>query len=683
MENDKLTILQDCVVYLQSCIEFDANESIASIDFIDNAQQSNAQVHIECRWSLDNGVNWSLWQPLSLSIADFNEFVIAHFQQSSYELLIQFKLSIDWLQNWRESQVNEIAYVLESITINDVEIPEIECCIDNTAPTDKSITINSEDKLWKPYDNMSSAVDIWRQMMQATNKQIGHTVIWFSHDALEKHRIASLRSFERLHAGDVKFLQIMVVDNNFNVAKVTYDAFDVDFEQGIDIHILPEEYEKVFGTGRMPQQHDYFYAPVANRMFEIIHVQSTIGLMNVKGWYECRCNSYEIRTDLIEHDTMNVDDNVQQLLLDNDIESVQDLVKPMQTFDKAKATNEQVATAALNMIVTDTHIDLTLFDAYRKWVHHSIISVPTKLYTNNNTIPVSSAYYDMSKAQPNEIAVQYIKELPDTEWSYAMWFYVNEDGRYSKQRLKQLCRVGDFMLIIFDGILYLIDATEVQASNQYASLSWPQPDADKPLSIKPSNVMKIVQAQSNLNINTFIKLCKVNLQANVWYQVILRTKQLDDMHIELNLQLFTTKQLGVMTQLALQTESTIKCVHSLSAIKDIQLYTFNGFATHIRLEPAYNIAWQKLLCSEQPYESTIIADDATQIEIAGRQIINGCGNWSIVDPNIKQQVSASSDWHDNLLANYFRLAKSTLWLTPANNFTEYQYVEATHTWEIQ
>lgn len=752
---DKLIVNTNETIYLQTTIQFDKNETLANIEFVDNENVCKAKVDVSCRWSLNQGQDWSLWKPLVHSIADFNDFALSYCNED-FIVTIQFKLDIDWQQNWKQDQINEQAYVLEDVKINDTPIDEIECLRTELAPEKHNILQKSEDKLWKPYEKMELPVHMWQQMMQAVNKQIGHIVIWFSHDSTIEHKVSALRSFDLLHQGAVKFLQVMVVDNNFNTQKSTYDAFDIDFEQGIEIHILPDLYEQVFGQGKEPGQHDYFYAPVANRMFEVTNVEAQIGLMNAIGWHVCHCKSYEIRHDLIDKSTSQVDDKVASMLADHDIFDIDALAKPMTEFDAKDSTKEQVTMAALNMFVTNTHIDLSMFDSSRKWIHHAIIAKADKTLIENDTVPVSAGLYDMSKAVYGEVAVQYIPELPDIEYTFCMWFRLNHENRYQKTKYKQLAKVGDMMIAINDGKLLILDACETNVSklnhpylyftkdivyltpmNQFtdtqgvkSNVNWhvtngtsnSNKETSTPGNAPDSNLLgpylEFEKSQLNLskanqyteeqyvksnvswsadelpdsdkpsllrNVVSTYMTSDTDITDDTWYQIVLRVKNCECVknlyRVHFVVELCKLQDCNGISKVVKIESQDMYMLYSMNLDKTVQLYTFNGSVTHVRIDSSFDITLRKLLCFERPYESTILADDATQIEVDGRQLVNGLGEWLVKDLNLEKAISASSDWSATLTDAYLKLRHKQLWLYESNNWTAYQYVESNTKWK--
>lgn len=749
---DSLVINTNETVYLQTQFALDDNETISNIEFVDNAIKCKANIDISCRWSLNNGHDWSLWKPLVHAIADFNDFVVAYYDRDML-VTMQFKLDIDWTQNWKQDQVDEVAYVLEDVKINDLSIDSIECLRSELAPEQHSILQKSEDKLWKPYEKMEQPVKTWQQMLYAVNKQIGHIAIWFSHDTKSENRVASLRSFDLLHQGAVKFLQIMVVDNNFNVEKVTYDAFDIDFEQGIEIHILPDIYEQVFGIGKEPAQHDYFYVPIANRMFEVTNTTKQIGLMNTVGWHICQCKSYEVRHDLIDKSTAKIDDNVKTMLADHDILDIEALTRPMTELDSNECTAEQFEMSSLNMFVTNTHIDLSMFDSCRKWIHHAIKSVSTHLLIENDTVPISAAYYDMSKAVNGEVAVQYIPELPESEYTFGMWFNLNVENRYQKTPFKQLAKVGDMMIAIDSDRLYVLDACETnlskrqhpylyftkdhlyltehnnftdeqgvrsnvawQVTNKQPNLPDNAPDnwpLGKYLEFEKSNINltkannftenqyvksntswttddlqpEYAQSLSRHNVDAYAML-DTKIEVNNWYQIVLRLKSCTETNsglykVQFVVQLCKLQTCSGLTKVVELERQDISMLYNMNVDKTVQLYTFNGLTTHIRVDNNFDIALRKLLCFEQRYETTVLADDAAQLIVNGRPLIDGNGNWIVQDPNAKKDISASSDWSSALMDAYLKLRHKQLWLNEQNNYTAYQYVESNVKWHVQ
>lgn len=611
-EANYIEVRQDSTLYLDFAATLTG--SLNSIEFVDNADDCNAMLNILLKWSIDDGKTWS--EPCSVYDASttLNDFILAYAEKNE-SVVVSFIAIVDitWRKQWTDAaNITHDAYKLSDILVNGVQVDEVTYADEALAPTKVAEVVHeSNAHLWNPYANMQNAIVLQDSIIDAVNKQLGHVVIWFSHEVSEEHRVASLRAYDLIHTGAVKWLKLLVVDNNFNTNKVTYDAFDIDFEQGITAHIPKVEYERVFGVTKQPQQFDYCYVPVANRMLEVTSVQQPDGIMLSSPYYEVMLKTYEHRPEYRDATTMNVDDSVKEYL------DVDALTQTFDTLDADKIDAEQVESMALNMLVTDTHIDLSLYETNRRFAHKAI-NVVTEALTIQY-VPVSSAYYDMSKVG-NDIAVEYVKHL-DADMSFSACCYVKlNNDRKTLGASWQIMRLGRLLLVVVSNKFKILDTLTGDVLNEL----------DAPLSY--SNFTAV----------------------SISYKI------LDNKTIELQLCSAAVMQLNDTLMLAKPTTATSILANFTNSDNVVQLYGFNGYITHIRVDLDACRSFNALLMQQQPFESTIIADDA-------QQIFKGTTALLVGDASMFAKSSKSSDAVLKSDA-YVKFDASHIWLCSHNNY---------------
>lgn len=594
-----LTFNQDNKIWL--AFQATIVESLSTIEIVDNIDACKATMQCFLKWSLDCGTTWSEFKNIVESSSDFNEFVLAHSNESVCAMFV-LEIELSWPTNWFEARHdNEQPYKIFDIKLNGVSVDDVEWTCEALAPQQGKVITPQTNHLFNPYDSMEQPVNLQHQIVEATNRQLGHMVIYFSHEVDDAHKVASLRAYDLIHTGAVKWLKLMVDNNDFDVDRVRYEAFDIDFEQGITVHIPVQTYERVFGVGKQPQQNDYFYVPIANRILEITSVQKekSLGLTTV--WYDCKCKTYEHRTDYRDGSAKQIEPSIEELL------NVDELVQTFDQFDKQDITKEQVETMAHNMFVTDTHVDLSMFESTRQFVHVDVQTRDTVIYAGQ--LPISAGFYDMNGVK-NEIAVQYIKSLPTAnDWSFACLVQLN-NNQQALAGFAQVARLGDMMLAINSTKAMLIHATDKS---------------------------QIVESS-------------IKLTQNAWNALIVRSQIVDMNGVKAQqvcLAIAKLTELGTFIEVA----RNVVCFEALQATSNavqlycsnvVQLYGFPGFVTHVRLDESPNASAKMLVMSQVPQKTTLIADDAQQFMKAGKQV-DGTDK-SVYNDAAYQKMLASQIW---------------------------------------
>ena len=131
------------------------------------------------------------------------------------------------------------------------------------------VRIKCDKNLWNPYETASKAACLQEQLALGISDLFGHCVKYFKVDPQQRSRDVILREYSLYDVTDVKEIKIVVPDNEFPENAINFGPLDMDFEQDFEIHIVKEVFETVFGQVERPQERDYLYFPLTDRMYEI------------------------------------------------------------------------------------------------------------------------------------------------------------------------------------------------------------------------------------------------------------------------------------------------------------------------------------------------------------------------------------------------------------------------------
>lgn len=586
-----ISIESNSTIYLQGHTEFTG--SIATVDIIDNEDvHKDLMLDVQMCWSIDGCCNYSEYASVVNSIKSLNDFALLHFNDIvSIDFVLQ--ITATWRGSWHSDlNITHDAYKIYEIKLNDVTVDEVDYSVESIFADKGKILYESSNHLFNPYANQQQHISLEEQMIDGINKHLSHTIIYFSHFTTDEDKIATLRQFEFIHTGDVKFLKVMCADNNFMPSNIiTYSAFEVDFQTGIELHITRKAFESVFGEGKEPQQHDYMYIPIINAMLEVNSVQSNNGLMYNTTWYSCMCKTYEHRLDKRKVEDIDVADDVKQLL------DIDKLVNTFSNFDSAAATSEQVEAAALHTMTTGVHMNMSMYENTRKFINSALKIVDERIIVND--IVVTSSQYDMSTAE-NELTVEYVAQV-DMSKAFHYVQYLSLLDLNKKYAYQQIARVGQYVIALVDMYVYVVDA---------------------------------ITGAIHLSLTD-------KLQYDKLYVIRLshcNTQQ----HLKLTLFDFTTSK-PFYSQLRQKQSQQCSIVEFEQLLAPVQLYGFAGYASHIRLTTAVDDV-NNLMMSAQITKDVLIADDAMQITINDKPIIgSSLYNYTAADNAMSSQPQGV--WH--------------------------------------
>jgi hypothetical protein len=382
---------------------------------------------VQIRWSYDTKqldrasgkphITWSSW-------IDFRVGGVNTNHQSIFEDILKndsFDLQLRFVRRGTETGARRIETVVLELTHKDPEeLPqrakdlfptESSCkassCVTPNFNSGVSLNCNS-DTLFRPYDVMGPGIQLWKDLSCAVSEMFGHCVRYFKTQAKLESADTVLKEYSLYEVTDVKDIKILVPDNTFPDNAIKFMPFDMDFGDGIEVHIVKEHFERAFGFDDLPEQKDYLYFPLIDRMFEVHSAYLFRDFMAAEAYYKVMLYKWQDKANVMRENpeiAKYIDDlteDFDEVLQPETDKEFMDITKPLQY--------ETVAVGG--------------FDKVRSSINKKL-KIEVKDLTNYFTV-VGKYFYDMKVDMAwNELAVKYklpVNRKVDENTSFTMWF---------------------------------------------------------------------------------------------------------------------------------------------------------------------------------------------------------------------------------------------------------------------
>ena len=328
--------------------------------------------------------------------------------------LLQFRLVRKGPQTGARS-INKI--VIDYVQGSAPEVPAINpfgkaSCKANVCPTtnfSSGIRVNADPALlFRPYDVMSPAIKIYQEMSMAVSEMFGHCVRYFKTQAKIESADSILKEYSLFEVTDVKDIKVLVPDNQFPDNAIKFLPYDMDFGDGLEVHIVKEHFERAFGCDDLPEQKDYIYFPLIDRIFEIHSAYLFRDFMAAESYYKVMLFKWQDKLNVmrtnpeIDEYVNDLHESLDEVLLPEMMKEFDEITKPM-----------QYQTIAIGG-----------FDHVRSHINESLF-IETKNLSNYFTI-VAKYFYDNTKNMNwGDIAVQYklkVDRSIEDNTAISMWF---------------------------------------------------------------------------------------------------------------------------------------------------------------------------------------------------------------------------------------------------------------------
>ena len=381
------------------------------------------------RFSQDNSRTWSEWEPLTgpnlstrrITPVRFFQIQYSVTNNSSSTIKIQDINIIGNFQNvtldYKKSNLYGMRECCQSNLNGSYDengnfIPNTNLNASGGSSCDgtdifTSMTPAESSQLYNPYAQ-NTAIDLLNKLSNDAQQMFGHTVIYFVTDPDIKGDDFSLHEYSLYNVVCNEELKITVENNNFPDSQITFNQFDLNLFESMEVQITKEQFKQKFGVQRRPSKEDIIYFCNLNRLFIVDHAQQFRSFNNTAVYYKLILKKYNQKSNVQAGNTeiknqldMLTQNSTIEQLFGNDIQ-----------MDKDSIANKQQHTT-----LTKDPIRLE---------YNSIIN--KELIENSSTI-VSKSNYDLSTVGFGEAAVEYfnlksVLKVSDNV-GFTCWFNIN------------------------------------------------------------------------------------------------------------------------------------------------------------------------------------------------------------------------------------------------------------------
>lgn len=381
------------------------------------------------RFSQDNSRTWSEWEPLTgpnlstrrITPVRFFQIQYSVTNNSSSTIKIQDINIIGNFQNvtldYKKSNLYGMRECCQSNLNGSYDengnfIPNTNLNASGGSSCDgtdifTSMTPAESSQLYNPYAQ-NTAIDLLNKLSNDAQQMFGHTVIYFVTDPDIKGDDFSLHEYSLYNVVCNEELKITVENNNFPDSQITFNQFDLNLFESMEVQITKEQFKQKFGVQRRPSKEDIIYFCNLNRLFIVDHAQQFRSFNNTAVYYKLILKKYNQKSNVQAGNTeiknqldMLTQNSTIEQLFGNDIQ-----------MDKDSIANKQQHTT-----LTKDPIRLE---------YNSIIN--KELIENSSTI-VSKSNYDLSTVGFGEVAVEYfnlksVLKVSDNV-GFTCWFNIN------------------------------------------------------------------------------------------------------------------------------------------------------------------------------------------------------------------------------------------------------------------
>lgn len=381
------------------------------------------------RFSQDNSRTWSEWEPLTGSNLSTRRITPVRFFQIQYSVTnnssstikIQDINIIGNFQNvtldYKKSNLYGMRECCQSNLNGSYDengnfIPNTNLNVSGGSSCDgtdifTSMTPAESSQLYNPYAQ-NTAIDLLNKLSNDAQQMFGHTVIYFVTDPDIKGDDFSLHEYSLYNVVCDEELKITVENNNFPDSQITFNQFDLNLFESMEVQITKEQFKQKFGVQRRPSKEDIIYFCNLNRLFIVDHAQQFRSFNNTAVYYKLILKKYNQKSNVQAGNTeiknqldMLTQNSTIEQLFGNDIQ-----------MDKDSIANKQQHTT-----LTKDPIRLE---------YNAIIN--KELIENSSTI-VSKSNYDLSTVGFGEAAVEYFNLKSVLKVSnnigFTCWFNIN------------------------------------------------------------------------------------------------------------------------------------------------------------------------------------------------------------------------------------------------------------------
>lgn len=395
------------------------NSSFGSVDKFTSYSEttsplpsSNDYLITSIRWSTDN-LTWSPWILLPVDVNTGSKTFPTMDFPSGTDISLEFK----FIRVSQPQPPVPLPLSLLNITI-ELDMVQTESPYNPPAATIcpyggnySGIKVDCGDSLFRPYPLMGTAIALYDQLSLAVSEIFGHQVCYFKTTADQRSKDFILKEYSLYNVTDVKNVRIVVPDNEFPDNAIQFTPFDMDFESPFEVQIVKEDFERAFGYCVRPEERDYLYFPLENRLYEIQSAYLFKDFMRHGTYYKVTLFKWQDKENV-----MRPAGSTAAQLTDELTESFDDLFK---------AEDEKEFTQITKPLQYNT-INIGDWDFVRSHINENL---EIKKHDINNYFTIVAKYaYDLNTIEYNALGVRYktLVNIPeDQDRVYTFWLQAN------------------------------------------------------------------------------------------------------------------------------------------------------------------------------------------------------------------------------------------------------------------
>lgn len=382
--------------------------------------QDKDNLQIRYRFSQDNSLSWSNWEPLSKENISTKRINPIRFFQIEYEVVYTGSSSayiqdVNLIGDFQNVSKDYFKTNLMGIR---------ECCNSNIVDTtsEGSLTVgdgysfpqellnpmtdDQKNKLLNPY-NIPNALTLYNTLASQAVQVIGHDVIYFSVNPDKKGQDHTFHEYQLYNIDCQGEIKVAVDSNNFPDNQIRMNQFDLSLFDTFEVHVMKQDFKQVFGVDRRPRKEDILYFCQLNRLFQVSHSQQFRNFNNSSVYYKVMLTKYNASASRIATD--EIKGTIEELTKNSTLDSLMGIEKER---DKADVANKlQQVTLSKDPIRLD----------YLVGINKELIEYSTNIISKSN--------YDLSSVNYREDAVKYVNmgtslKVSDN-LSFMIWFNIN------------------------------------------------------------------------------------------------------------------------------------------------------------------------------------------------------------------------------------------------------------------
>lgn len=218
---------------------------------------------------------------------------------------------------------------------------------------------------WNFYDNQQITIKRWLEQCNSLAESYGHTCIYFKTTPIEVNHTLSVNVVRNVTS--IKKLHIMFPNNELPQDRNTFTDWDLAIQDDFICHIIVDKFEQAFGKNTVPEQRDYLYLPIINKIFRVTSMQAKNGFMGKIGWWEVFLAKYE------EDECVIIEDDLKKAMSGfTDINDAMDTVEQnyenmkLQNHEELKPLLDEIDIFKTNTILGSDIIDQKSIDEKKK-----------------------------------------------------------------------------------------------------------------------------------------------------------------------------------------------------------------------------------------------------------------------------------------------------------------------------